>query len=599
MRLAFLLSLLSLGLPVGLRAQPVQPNGLPQGMTDPDSLWAWVHRPGLADTTRVLLLAACAASYADQNLDSALAYSAQAVRLARRSHFSRGLVSGLSVQAASYYYASDYPAAQRSFEQGLRAARAIGNFKEVGHAYLGLGNVAHELHDEPASQAYFAQAQHAYARHTPRYKKGEVLVLYNRVNGYLDTRNAAAARPLLHQAFGLLPSPPPPFAANLWLQLGTIQQLQHQPDSARATWQHAARLAQASHYLQAEATARQHLAELAEQQHQYPLALAHAQNATRLFRTLGDPERLADALRTQAAALAALHRPGAYDTLLRYTALLDTVFNQQRLEAVATAQARFSQAEQQARIRALEQQQRIVRLEAAQRSFRSQVLLAALALAALLLAGLGTWAYRRRQAARDAALRTRLAADLHDDVGGLLTQISLESALLEEGSYAPAQQQARLHRVAEASRTAARQMRDVVWSVDARNDSFASLLDQMHEYAHEVLAPTGTELSFETDPTLKTRPLRPLARQSLYLIFKEALHNVAKHAQASEVHVRLALTAAGLRLEVRDNGQGSPGAAPAASHGLRNMRMRAEAVGGTVQYDTAGPGFGVVAVLPG
>lgn len=245
-----------------------------------------------------------------------------------------------------------------------------------------------------------------------------------------------------------------------------------------------------------------------------------------------------------------------------------------------------------------EQQVLLLEKDRALSRIRQQGALAALALAGLLLAGLGTWAYRRRQATRDAALRTRLAADLHDDVGGLLTQISLESALLEEGQYAPAQQQARLGRVAEASRRAARQMRDVVWSVDARNDTFASLLDQMHEYAHEVLAPTGTELSFDTDPSLKARPLRPLTRQSLYLIFKEALHNVAKHAQASEVRVSLRPAAAGLRLEVRDNGRGGPGGEPAASHGLRNMRMRAEAVGGTLHYDSAGPGFGVVALLP-
>jgi signal transduction histidine kinase len=599
------LLLLLLGWPLGLWAQQLGQDGMPKGMTDPDSLWAWVHRPGLADTTRVTLLNAAAANYTDRNLDSAFSYSAQAVRLARRIHFSRGLLRALNNQAAVYYYASDYPAAQRGFEQLLQAARAVAEYETIGNAYLGLGNVAHELHNEPASQAYFAQAQQAYASCTPRNKLSEILVLYNRVNGYLDVENTTAARPLLRQAFSLASSsikitPKWAFAANLWLQLGTIQQLEHHPDSALATWQHAAGLAHTTHYLQAEATARQQLAELAQQQRQYPQALAHAQAASRLLRTLGDPERLAEALQTQARALAALHQPGAYDTLVRAGTLRDTLYNQQRLQAVADAQARFSQAEQQARIRALEQQRRIATLEATQRRFRSQVELAALGGVALLLLGLGWWAYRRRQAAREATLRARIAADLHDDVGSLLTQISLETELLRDGLYTPAEQPRQLGRLADTSRTAVRHMNDVVWGLDARHDSMADLLDRLRDHAAEVLPPTGLEAHFAVAPDVEDCSLALPSRQALYLIYKEALHNVVKHAHgATQARVTLQRASGTLLLTVADNGQPAPTVRPGTGHGLTNMARRAAAAGGTLRSGPAAEGgWQVEARLP-
>jgi signal transduction histidine kinase len=86
-------------------------------------------------------------------------------------------------------------------------------------------------------------------------------------------------------------------------------------------------------------------------------------------------------------------------------------------------------------------------------------------------------------------------------------------------------------------------MRDVVWSVDAQNDSLPALLDRMRDHAHEVLPPPSVEVDFFVTRTCRPEPLS-LARQHLYLIFKEALHNVVKHAQASRVTIRLAARAA-------------------------------------------------------
>lgn len=83
----------------------------------------------------------------------------------------------------------------------------------------------------------------------------------------------------------------------------------------------------------------------------------------------------------------------------------------------------------------------------------------------------------------------------------------------------------------------------------------------------------------------------------LYLIYKEALHNVVKHAQATTVTVQLAATA-GLTLTVADDGRGHDGQPRPGGHGLTNMQARAQAVGGTVRYESPPTGFAVIVTLP-
>jgi len=570
--------------PLSLPAQRTRPDRMPDVPMRLDSQQAWLRRPSVPDTTRVKLLINCAIMHMETRLDSAHWYSAQALALARRGHFAWGEAYALLNVAATEYYASDYPAAQRTFEAAVAATRAVGKFDFIGHAYLGLGNVASELHNAAAAQTYFAQAQQSYARCQPRFVTGELLVLHNRANLYLDAKAPAQARTLVQQALALLKQYPGRSSlARLLVQLGDVQQRQHHPDSAATSWQRAARLARTDHDAQAEGEAWQHLAQLAQEQHQYPTALAYAGRAANLLRSLGSTEQLAEALDIKASALAALHRPEAYDTLRRYTQLRDTLLSQQRLEAVANAQARFDQAEQRARIRALEQQRRIADLETTQRNFRSRLLLGGLAAGGLLLGGAFIGAYRRRQRRREAALRHQLAADLHDDVGSLLSRIALQTDLLQEGLGAPGQQQTQLAEVAGNSRLAVRQLNDVVWNLDAQNDTVPNLLNRLRDYAHELLVPTGRDVRFVADEAAgASADLSPLARRQLYLIYKEALHNILKYAPLdATVTVTLRRSKDLLKLDVVNTGPVITAAIRDSGHGLRNMQARAATLGGT------------------
>ncbi|GAB3831845.1 tetratricopeptide repeat-containing sensor histidine kinase [Hymenobacter jeollabukensis] len=597
-------------LPATLLAQSDDAGRMPAIPLRPDSQQAWLRRPALPDTTQVKLLFSISKAYLQTDLDSARTYAARAAALARRTGFRWGLVRALNNLGAAYYYQSDLPGAQRTFEAELRAARRPGDQLYVGHAYLGLGNVASDLEDIAQSRRYYEQAREAYAACRPRNVRGELLVLHNLANSYLPGSEASGpphredllrARRLAVQGLRLLNQPDSPLGTHLRLVLGTAQQLLGHPDSAAANWQHVLRVSRTHPDLQAQSEAWLHLAELVRAQGRLPLALARTEQATDLMRRVGELDVLSKALNLKAQLMAALHLPGAYDTLRSYTVLRDTLLRQASIAAVATAQARFAVAEQRTRIRQLEQQRRITELEAQHRTIRTRLGLGALGAGVLLLAGGSLGVYRRRQQRREAALRRQLAADLHDDVGGLLSRIALQTDLLQEGLGAPEQQQTQLAEVAGNSRLAVRQLNDVVWSLDASNDSVPNLLDRLRDYAHEVLVPTGRDVRFVADEAVGSSPvLAPPVRRGLYLIYKEALHNILKHApHDATVTVTLHRDATGLHLAVVNDG---PPAVVArdSGHGLRNMRERAAVLGGTTEAGPeAGGGFAVRVRVPG
>jgi signal transduction histidine kinase len=263
----------------------------------------------------------------------------------------------------------------------------------------------------------------------------------------------------------------------------------------------------------------------------------------------------------------------------------------QRLVQEQRARFETDRAEQQVALLTARTQLQAGTQELERLRFRQQMAgLGGLGLLALAIVGGMLWQYRRRQAAREEALRTRLAADLHDDVGTLLSQICMQSGVLQEGLADPASQRLQLGQISEASRSAVRQLNDVVWSLDAHNDHLPNLLDRMRDYAYDVLPAAGIEVKVESSEGLSAQRLSVLLRRNLYLIFKESLHNILKHANgATCVRVSLHQEGSRLVLEIQDNGRpasvaaaanGQPGHVRRSGHGLRNMQQRAAAVGG-------------------
>jgi signal transduction histidine kinase/ligand-binding sensor domain-containing protein len=212
-----------------------------------------------------------------------------------------------------------------------------------------------------------------------------------------------------------------------------------------------------------------------------------------------------------------------------------------------------------------------------------------LSAAALLLAA-AVWSWHRQRMARVIAVervRTRIASDLHDDVGSSLSQIAL---LADLGRMSDAPQA--LAQIGDDARTLIDATSDIVWAIDPRRDDLRSLLVRLRRFAADLLEARGIRLDFELPDNADRIELEPELRRELYLLLKEAVHNVAKHSQAHRAQVRLEIVAGALRIEVADDGVGfAPGEGDDAGRGLHSLRDRATRLGGRLSIETA-PGAG-------
>jgi ligand-binding sensor domain-containing protein/two-component sensor histidine kinase len=208
-----------------------------------------------------------------------------------------------------------------------------------------------------------------------------------------------------------------------------------------------------------------------------------------------------------------------------------------------------------------------------------------ISIAALALIGISVAAYNYRvnRLLEIERLRVRIASDLHDDVGSSLTRISLQSELIQEG-IEPEEQQNYLKNIATMSRELVTAMSDIVWSIDSRNDSVENILDKMRNFGSTVLSTKDVNFNLAHSGLDVKKKLSVDVRENLYLIYKEAINNIAKHANASKVNVILRNDSDKFTMTIIDDGKGWEGNERPSGHGTRNMKMRAERLGGRVEF---------------
>jgi len=223
----------------------------------------------------------------------------------------------------------------------------------------------------------------------------------------------------------------------------------------------------------------------------------------------------------------------------------------------------------------------------------------------LLLIALAAHKYRVGRLLALERVRMRIAADLHDDIGGSLSRISIQSEVAcREAAAVGEQPVRRLAEIAESARGLVDALSDVVWSVDPRKDDAASVLRRIREYADDLFSSSGVRWTYRADPHLESVKLNPDARRQLFLLLKEAVTNVARHARARSVSLRVERTHPELRLELCDDGRGfDPNAMneedQADHHGLASMRSRARRLGAHLTIDSVvGSGTRVSVCVP-
>jgi signal transduction histidine kinase/ligand-binding sensor domain-containing protein len=224
-----------------------------------------------------------------------------------------------------------------------------------------------------------------------------------------------------------------------------------------------------------------------------------------------------------------------------------------------------------------------------------------LALAAIVV-GLTVYALDRYRVARlleMANMRTRIATDLHDDIGANLTRIALLSETAQRVRDQEPGPGGSLSSIARIARESVASMSDIVWAINPARDSLRDLTRRMRQHAEEVFTLRDINLRFDAADSTDSLKLGVDVRRDLLLIFKEAVNNTARHSRCSAVEISLRADGSRLVLTVVDNGGGFDPSRESDGQGLTSMKRRADRLNGTFEITSVnGRGTTVMLAIP-
>jgi ligand-binding sensor domain-containing protein len=210
-------------------------------------------------------------------------------------------------------------------------------------------------------------------------------------------------------------------------------------------------------------------------------------------------------------------------------------------------------------------------------------------------AGYGINRYRIVRVLQLASVRARIARDLHDDIGANFTRIAVLAEVMRRQKTAGPSADVPLNSIATVARESMTAMGEIVWAVNPDRDRVGDLAGRMREYAEEVFVTDEVSVAFTVPEGLKDVRLGGDVRRDVYLVFKEAANNSARHSGCSHFRVEIARDRRWLAISINDDGRGFD-VADADGNGLPNMRRRALLVGGKLSVQST-PGGGTTVTL--
>lgn len=188
-------------------------------------------------------------------------------------------------------------------------------------------------------------------------------------------------------------------------------------------------------------------------------------------------------------------------------------------------------------------------------------------------------------------MRNHIASDLHDDIGASLSNINILNELTRRNSKNPEKVDEYLSKASEDIRQVSEGISDIVWNINPRYDNLGHLFVRMKRYASDILDGKNINYHIEFPENTGDLKLEMDKRRDLYLLFKEAVNNLAKYSKATDATIKLAMDQGQIRLVIQDNGTGFDLQQVKPGNGMQNMQQRAMLLKGALSIDSK-PGAG-------
>src|SRR6185369_5109018 len=201
------------------------------------------------------------------------------------------------------------------------------------------------------------------------------------------------------------------------------------------------------------------------------------------------------------------------------------------------------------------------------------------------------------------SVRMRIATDLHDDIGASLTQIAVLSEVARtQSNSGNGNAAAPLIKISAVTNELVETMSDIVWSINPAKDHLSDLTQRMRRFASDVLSSRDIRINFRVPPEANKIVIKGGFKREVFLVFKEAVNNIAKHSGATRVEIDLDVNIVEFNLNISDDGKGfdiDQMSDTDGGNGLLSMKRRAEAVNGRVTIISApGSGTRIALALP-
>lgn len=528
------------------------------------------------DTNKLASLLALSWSYQTCYPDSGVVYAQKAMALAEKLHDDPALFESGAALNASLYYTGNYPLQLDNTFRALALAKRSNNPWELSYANSMLADYYYNLGEYTTSLAYGMKVVHAIEEQEPTQLEFAW--------GYLSR---------LYAGMGQFDS------ALLYASKG-YQRLPYNKIYAGRTYQYE-RVLNFMYTLLGNAFTGKNNYDSAL--YYYRLGIPHAKTfyfyinmvddytgMAAVFKMLGRrdsaewyarkviDERIARAypvaMLKATEALAEIYESKKQpDSALKYLRLTlglkDSLFAREKmLEIQHTA------------FKAQEKQQELVAANLRwQNQFRIYSLAAGFTII-LIAAGIAFRKIRQKQLQK---MRNKIADDLHDDIGSTLSSISIISELAKKRSP---EALPFLTTIGESTHSLQENMSDIVWAVNPVNDYLENVLARMNSFAAEILEAKNIELDLSCSETLSPVRLNMTQRKNLYLFFKEAINNVAKHSEATAVSVSIDKRDHHIKMQISDNGKGFDTGRIIAGNGMTTLKKRGEELNGKVDIES-------------
>ncbi len=195
--------------------------------------------------------------------------------------------------------------------------------------------------------------------------------------------------------------------------------------------------------------------------------------------------------------------------------------------------------------------------------------------------------YRIKQILNLQKVRNRIASDLHDDIGATLTNINMLSEISRKNLEQPKEAEKFLQRITEEVTFTSQALNDIIWSVNSRNDSIEEIFTRMRRYAADLFDNSNTICHLELDKAVAEKKLNMEQRRDLYLIYKESMNNILKHASAKNIWIEVLWLNNKLHLKIKDDGKGFSSSVNSHGNGLKNIRARTSKWKGSANINTS------------